>query len=178
MVSTLTTHCQWEDKTVRERTDNPPWYAEAKKMKSLTLHTHGCPRASLKDCSSSSCKLPRNLTISPFSGQLRVQCTYWPTWPMKTMFRWSFRRVAVFCTLGCFLGLLEADAEQAVGSVGSRSPEPPPSSKVLLFCEALSDHSSDEDQKQTLLPLSFGWQDQICHYYSYENLQRTQTWKD
>src|SRR6218665_111276 len=29
--------------------------AEAKKMKSLTLHTHGCLRASLRDCSS----LPR-----------------------------------------------------------------------------------------------------------------------
>ena len=30
-----------------------PSYAEAKKMKSLTLHTHGCPRASLRDWSSS-----------------------------------------------------------------------------------------------------------------------------
>src|SRR6218665_2247147 len=31
-----------------------PSYAEAKKMKSLILHTHGCLRYSLKDCSSSS----------------------------------------------------------------------------------------------------------------------------
>ena len=33
---------QWEDQTVRERTGHPPSYAEAKKMKSLTLHTHCC----------------------------------------------------------------------------------------------------------------------------------------
>ena len=39
---TLTTHCQWEDETVRERTGHPPLFAEAKKMKSLTLHTIGC----------------------------------------------------------------------------------------------------------------------------------------
>jgi len=30
---------------VRERTGSPPSFAMAKKMKSLTLHTHGCPRA-------------------------------------------------------------------------------------------------------------------------------------
>src|SRR6218665_2283284 len=51
--STLTACCQWEDETVRERTGHSPSYAEAKKMKLLTLHTHGCPRASLRDCSSS-----------------------------------------------------------------------------------------------------------------------------
>src|SRR6218665_2928156 len=51
---TLTVHCQREDETVRERTGHPPSYAEAKKMKSLTLHTHGCLRVSLKYCSSSS----------------------------------------------------------------------------------------------------------------------------
>ena len=36
---------QWEDETVRERTGQPPSYRPtvAKKMKSLTLHTHGCP---------------------------------------------------------------------------------------------------------------------------------------
>jgi len=39
---------------VRERTGHPPSYTEAKKMKSLTLHTHGCLRANLRDCSSSS----------------------------------------------------------------------------------------------------------------------------
>ena len=37
----------------KERTGHPPSYAVAKKMKSLTLHTHGCPRASLRDRSSS-----------------------------------------------------------------------------------------------------------------------------
>jgi len=48
MMSKLTTHCQWEDEMVRERTDHLPSYAEDKKMKSLTLHTHGCPRQSLR----------------------------------------------------------------------------------------------------------------------------------
>src|SRR6218665_2277917 len=38
----------------RKRTGNSFSYAEAKKMKLLTLHTHGCPRVSLRDCSSSS----------------------------------------------------------------------------------------------------------------------------
>jgi len=52
IISTLTAHCQWEDEAARERTGNPPSYAKAKKMKSLTLHTHGCPRASLRDYSS------------------------------------------------------------------------------------------------------------------------------
>jgi len=33
-------YCQWEDETVRERTGHLPSYAEAKKMKSLTLPTH------------------------------------------------------------------------------------------------------------------------------------------
>ena len=49
IMSTLTARCPWKDETVRERTDHPPSYAEAKKMKSLTLHTHGCSRASLRD---------------------------------------------------------------------------------------------------------------------------------
>ena len=48
MTSTLIAHCQWEDETVSERTGHPPSYAEAKKTKSLTLHSHGCPMASLK----------------------------------------------------------------------------------------------------------------------------------
>src|SRR6218665_1225974 len=55
MMSTLTAHYQWEDETVRERTGHPPSYAEAKKFKSLKLHTHGCPRASLRYSYSSSC---------------------------------------------------------------------------------------------------------------------------
>jgi len=49
MMSTLTALCQWEDEMVRERTGHLPSYAVAKKKKSLTLHTHGCLRASLRD---------------------------------------------------------------------------------------------------------------------------------
>ena len=39
----LTNHatCQREDEMVIEWTGHPPSYAKAKKMKSLTLHTHG-----------------------------------------------------------------------------------------------------------------------------------------
>jgi len=44
-------HCQWDDETVRKRIGHPPSYAKAKKMKSLTLHTHGCHIASLRECS-------------------------------------------------------------------------------------------------------------------------------
>src|SRR6218665_611146 len=54
MMSTLTVHCQWEDEKMRERAGHSPSYAEDKQMKSLTLHTHGCARASLRDCSCSS----------------------------------------------------------------------------------------------------------------------------
>src|SRR6218665_1801871 len=43
MMSTLTAHCQWEDEMVRGRTGHPPSYAEAKKMKLLTLHTRDVP---------------------------------------------------------------------------------------------------------------------------------------
>jgi len=39
MMSTLTVHYQWADETMRVRTGHLPSYAEAKKMKSLTLHT-------------------------------------------------------------------------------------------------------------------------------------------
>src|SRR6218665_134868 len=42
MMSTLIVHCRWDDEMARERTGHPPTYAEAKKMKSTTLHTHGC----------------------------------------------------------------------------------------------------------------------------------------
>jgi len=49
MMSTLTTRCQWEDEMVRERTGHSPSYTMTKKMKSPRLHTHGCPRASLRD---------------------------------------------------------------------------------------------------------------------------------
>jgi len=49
MMSTPTAHCQWEDEMVRERTGHPSSRAESKKMKLLTLHTYGCPKASLRD---------------------------------------------------------------------------------------------------------------------------------
>src|SRR6218665_1806363 len=52
MMSTLTVHCQWEDETVRQRTGHPLSYTKAKKIKLLTPHTHRCPRASLRNCSS------------------------------------------------------------------------------------------------------------------------------
>ena len=68
-----TAHCQWEDETVRERTGHPPSYAEAKKMKSLTLHTRGCPKDSLRDCWSSSmmynhCNWCRKLLVNTGTG--------------------------------------------------------------------------------------------------------------
>ena len=52
MMNMLTVHCQWDDEMGRERTGYQHTYAEAKNMKSLALHTCGCPRASLSDCSS------------------------------------------------------------------------------------------------------------------------------
>ena len=72
MMSTLTVHCQWVDETVRKRTGHPPSYAEAKKMKSLTLHTHGCLRASLRDCSSSSSKLGK----PPLNTHIRASVAF------------------------------------------------------------------------------------------------------
>ena len=42
IMSTLTVDCQWEDEMARERIGQSPSYAEAKKVKSLTLHTHVC----------------------------------------------------------------------------------------------------------------------------------------
>jgi len=53
-MSTLTVHHLWKDNMAREKIGHLPSYAETKKMKSLTLHTHDCPRASLRECSSSS----------------------------------------------------------------------------------------------------------------------------
>jgi len=64
MMSTLTAHCQWENETVRERTGHPPSYAVAKKIKSLTLHTHGCLRSSLRDWSNSSSPLDHYVICS------------------------------------------------------------------------------------------------------------------
>lgn len=49
-----TCFCQWGDKMARDRTDHPPPYAGAKKMKLVQLHTHDCVKASLKHCSSPS----------------------------------------------------------------------------------------------------------------------------
>src|SRR6218665_2369113 len=65
MMSTLTVHCKWEDEMVMERTGYPPSYAMAKKMKSLTLLAHGCPRANLQDCSSLFLKATRQ--FNPFT---------------------------------------------------------------------------------------------------------------
>ena len=55
--STLAGHFQLEDETVREKAGHPPSYAEAKAIKSLKLHSHGCPRDSLRGCSFSSVKI-------------------------------------------------------------------------------------------------------------------------
>src|SRR6218665_2577937 len=44
MMNTPTEHRRWEDETARERADQAPLYVEAKQMKSLRLHPHGCFR--------------------------------------------------------------------------------------------------------------------------------------
>ena len=46
-MSALTAHCRWDEETLKERIGHQPSYVEAKKMKSLTLHTHGYHRAGL-----------------------------------------------------------------------------------------------------------------------------------
>ena len=38
MMSTLTVYCRWEDETARERTGHPSSYANAERMRLLTLH--------------------------------------------------------------------------------------------------------------------------------------------
>ena len=53
MMSTPSAHYRWED-TEKERTGRPTSYAQAKKIKSLTLQIHGCLKASLWEFSSSS----------------------------------------------------------------------------------------------------------------------------
>jgi len=68
MMSTLTVHYWREDETVREKNGQPPSYAEAKKMKSLTLNAHGCLRANLRDYTSSICwteSLQRSWNLQP-----------------------------------------------------------------------------------------------------------------
>ena len=47
IMSTPTVLCQWEDPLVRKKTGHLPSYAEAKKMKLLTLDTHSCLSVSL-----------------------------------------------------------------------------------------------------------------------------------
>src|SRR6218665_581168 len=49
-----TQHCQWKVETWRgkENSGHLPSFAEAKQMKSLTLHNAGCLRNRLRDCSS------------------------------------------------------------------------------------------------------------------------------
>src|SRR6218665_3721130 len=71
MMSTLIVHCVWEDETARERTGHPASYTEAKIMKLLALHTHGCPR-NLRDCSySSSLCLCVNIDICNWTDKQR-----------------------------------------------------------------------------------------------------------
>jgi len=62
IMSTLTVDCQWEDEAVRTGGHSPS-YGGAMKMKLLTLHTHGCPRASLRDCSSSALSVNINYLL-------------------------------------------------------------------------------------------------------------------
>jgi len=38
MMGSLAVHCQWKEETVSQRNGHPLSYADAKKMKSLTLH--------------------------------------------------------------------------------------------------------------------------------------------
>lgn len=47
--STLTISECVGDQVARERTGDPPMYAEAKKMKSSTLRTHGAAQARLRN---------------------------------------------------------------------------------------------------------------------------------
>jgi len=60
---------------VRERTGHRSSYAEAKKMKSLTLHTHDCPRASLRD-RSSSCSINNEACHNKSSVYFASYCLY------------------------------------------------------------------------------------------------------
>lgn len=46
LCSASTAYFEREDETLRERTGHPPSYAEAKKMKALSHHTHGSPGSS------------------------------------------------------------------------------------------------------------------------------------
>ena len=79
MTSTLTIYCKSEDETARERTGQPPSYSKAKKMKSLILPTHGCPRASLRDSSSSSSNITtaKNFLSSFHWGQYKSKEALW-----------------------------------------------------------------------------------------------------
>src|SRR5678815_2388966 len=60
-----TVHCLWEDETVMERIGHLPSYAEAKKMKSLTLHTHGLRNCSSPPPSPSLCPPPPSPSLCP-----------------------------------------------------------------------------------------------------------------
>jgi len=41
IMSTLTVHCRWKEEKMKERTSHQPSYADAKKMKLLSLYTQG-----------------------------------------------------------------------------------------------------------------------------------------
>jgi len=60
-------------------------------MKLLTLHTHGCPRASLRDCSSSfhfrtgfRLHLKQSVKVKHLTNQPPLYITYWQnTWSLQ-----------------------------------------------------------------------------------------------
>ena len=78
MTSTMTTYCRWEVETVKERTGQPHSYALVMKMKSLTLHTQGCPRSSLWECSSSSNDLKMRILLITVRQKQRRSMTAIP----------------------------------------------------------------------------------------------------
>jgi len=74
-MNTLTVHYWWDDEMARERTGHSPSYAKVKKMKLLTLHTHGSLRASLWDCSSSYSKCNYSYCIIIITALLNTEVT-------------------------------------------------------------------------------------------------------
>ena len=73
---------------------HPPSYAEAKKMKSLTFHTHGCPRASSRDCSSST-----SWNASHFEGpyyRILLHCSKMLSLRMRAIY-WRHLHALAFC---------------------------------------------------------------------------------
>ena len=86
--TTLTMHCRCKGETARKRTDHPNSYTEVKKTRSLTQHTHGCVKASLKDRSSST------LYIYMVLGQL-----YPDNNPPRTIISLPYKYIIVYILL-------------------------------------------------------------------------------